>query len=359
LVMDSLRYWVEVMGVDGFRFDLASILGRTCDGFEPQAAFFTALRQDPVLAQVHWIAEPWDAAPGGYQVGRFPGAFLDWNDAFRDTVRAFWLGRGVSRGDFVRRFMASSDMFQHSGRRPSASLNFIAAHDGFTLADLVSYSGKRNHANGEHNADGRSDELCHPFGPEGPRALLATLLLAQGTPMLAMGDELGRSQGGNNNAYCQDNELTWIDWTSADQGLMDLTSELIALRRSHALLHHDTWFVDAPASSAAQAGEGIHLGPTVTWHEPQGHALQGHAWHDRTQLAFSACFTPDAAQPEVVASQLLLMFNGHEHPVTFKKPAGRWRMALDSSRCLTAQSVTEDGHDIHVPGRSLVVMVSA
>jgi glycogen debranching enzyme GlgX len=377
LVMDSLRYWVEVMGVDGFRFDLASILGRTRDGFDPTAAFFAALRQDPVLSQVHLIAEPWDAAPGGYQVGRFPGAFLDWNDAFRDTVRAFWLGRGVSRGDFVRRFMASSDMFQHSGRRPSASVNFITAHDGFTLADVVSYSGKRNHANGEHNADGRPDELCHPFGPEGPstdalvrerrgrvqRAMLATLLLAQGTPMLAMGDELGRSQSGNNNAYCQDNEITWIDWNRVDRGLMDLTSELTTLRRSHALLHHDTWFVDAsttpPMGSHLAPGVSHHLGPTVTWHEPQGHALQAHAWHDRTQLAFSACFTPDAGQPDVVASQLVLMFNGHDHPVTFKKPAGRWRMALDSSRCLTAESVTHDVHEVHVPACSLVVLVSA
>ena len=204
-VLDSLRYWVAQMGVDGFRFDLAPVLGRTRHGFDPHAAFFTALRQDPLLSQVHLIAEPWDAGPGGYQVGHFPDRFLEWNDKFRDSVRRYWLNQGVRRGEFARRFTASSDLFHHRQRLPSASVNFIAVHDGFTLADLVSHSRKHNDANGEGNRDGRDGEPCANFGVEGPtddpaiaatrrrvqRALLATLLLAQGTPMLSAGDEIG------------------------------------------------------------------------------------------------------------------------------------------------------------------------
>src|SRR6218665_616812 len=223
-VLDSLRYWVGEMGVDGFRFDLAPVLGRTHQGYDPKAAFFTALRQDPVLAGVHLIAEPWDAGYDGYQVGRFPGRFLEWNDKFRDTVRGYWLKSGVGRGELARRFMASSDLFHHGQRQPGASVNFVSVHDGWVLADVVSYQRKHNHANGEDNRDGRDGELSGNFGAEGPsddaaitatrlrvrHAMLATLLLAQGTPMLCAGDEIGNSQQGNNNAYCQDNATSWL-----------------------------------------------------------------------------------------------------------------------------------------------------
>ena len=230
-VLDSLRYWVHEMGVDGFRFDLAPVLGRTRHGYDVNAAFFTALAQDPILARARLIAEPWDAGPGGYQVGRFPGRWQEWNDKFRDSVRRYWLDRGVGRGEFARRFTASSDLFHHGQRSPLASVNFIAAHDGFTLADVVSYASKHNQANGEDNRDGRDDEPAANFGVEGPsadatvlrtrsrvqRAMLATMLLAQGTPMLNAGDEIGNSQQGNNNAYCQDNPTGWIDWQHADR----------------------------------------------------------------------------------------------------------------------------------------------
>ena len=238
-VLDSLRYWVQEMGVDGFRFDLAPVLGRTDRGFDPSAAFFTALRQDPVLNSVHLIAEPWDAAYDGYQLGRFPGRFLEWNDKFRDAVRGYWLGKGVSRGELARRFLASSDVFRHGQRSPQASINFVSVHDGWVLADVVAYEQKHNHANGEDNRDGRDNELSCNFGAEGPtadaavlearkrtrHAMLATLLLAQGTPMLCAGDEIANSQQGNNNAYCQDNATSWLSWPTADASTLALTRQ--------------------------------------------------------------------------------------------------------------------------------------
>jgi isoamylase len=354
LVMDSLRYWVEVMGVDGFRFDLASILGRGRDGvFDPSAAFFTALRQDPVLSQVHLIAEPWDVAAGGYQVGGFPSPFIEWNDRFRDTVRAFWLGQGVTRGEFVRRFMASSDLFHHSGRRPSASVNFIAAHDGFTLADMVRYGGKRNHANGENNRDGRSDELCNPMGPEGPsddpavnarrthvqRAMLATLLLAHGTPMLNMGDELGHSQGGNNNAYCQDNAITRLDWAHADQDLLAWTAQLIALRRDGAGMHADAWYVDAGDTPSNGA-------PCVAWLEPDGQTLHGDAWHDPQHKAFAA----------QLSTGWFFAFNASAHPVRFARPLGAWHVVAQSAPAAAVPHPSSVDSEWVVEASSIVVL---
>ena len=277
-VLDSLRYWVQEMGVDGFRFDLAPVLGRTPrNGFQPDAPFFTALRQDPILARVHLIAEPWDAAPDGYQVGRFPGRFLEWNDKFRDTVRRYWLFSGtpqaVSRGELARRFTASSDLFNHGQRTPLASVNFIAVHDGYTLADLTSYARKHNEANGENNRDGRDGEPSANFGVEGAdrttraclasrarvrRAMIATLLLAQGTPMLCAGDEIGNSQQGNNNAYCHDSPITWLDWPSADTAFLRFVTDVLALRRAHATLRPGDW------RSTAAVGAGA---PRLTWLE--------------------------------------------------------------------------------------------
>lgn len=337
-VLDSLRYWVQEMGVDGFRFDLAPVLGRNGHGFDPNAAFFVALRQDPVLAPVHLIAEPWDAGPNGYQAGRFPGRFLDWNDKFRDSVRGYWLQSGVDRGEFARRFTASSDLFRHDQRRPSASVNFLTAHDGFTLMDVVSYSQKHNHANGEDDLDGRSRELCANFGVEGPtddafiksqrqrvrRAMMATLLLSKGTPMLCAGDEIGKSQLGNNNAYCQDNATSWLDWSTADESFRSFVSELIALRRVEPWLRSNQWLSTLPPTP---------LAPTRTWLTPGGQEMQLHDWHDGSQHAFACEIVGQADWLEGAPKlyRLLIAFNPGSTPTLFALPQGHWQLALDSS----------------------------
>ena len=248
MVMDSLRYWVTAFHVDGFRFDLGVTLGREDYGFDPGSGFFDAIRQDPVLSRVKLISEPWDLGPGGYQLGNHPPGFAEWNDRFRDGVRRYWRGDAGQRADFAARLAGSGDMFDRRGRRPWASINFVAAHDGFTLADTVSYAERHNEANGEDNKDGHGRELLGQLGRRGPdrgsgdprharrvqRAMLATLFLAQGTPMLLAGDEFGRTQHGNNNAYCQDNETSWLDWTQADgaegSALTDFVERIIALR---------------------------------------------------------------------------------------------------------------------------------
>ncbi|WP_034917657.1 glycogen debranching protein GlgX [Erwinia sp. 9145] len=253
--LDCLRYWVEAYHVDGFRFDLAPVLGRTPD-FRRDAAFFTALAADPLLSTCKMIAEPWDIGPNGYQMGNFPGPFAEWNDRFRDVMRRFWLHGDVANGEFARRFAASAEDFSDAGRLPSASVNLLTAHDGFTLRDLLSFNDKHNDANGEHNRDGHGSNFSHNHGVEGleapesvlvrrrdsARALLATLLLSQGTPMLLAGDELGNTQHGNNNAYCQDNALSWIDWQAIDHDLFDFTAALIHLRRRIPALQCDSWW---------------------------------------------------------------------------------------------------------------------
>lgn len=329
-VLDSLRYWVEVMGVDGFRFDLAPVLGRTQQGaFDANAAFFTALRQDPVLAKVHLIAEPWDIGPNGYQVGHFPARFMEWNDKFRDCVRRYWLRRGVDRGEFAQRFMASSDAFKHSQRKPTASINFIAVHDGYTLADMVSYSAKHNLANGENNRDGRDGEPSNNFGIEGPtddaaikvlrsraqRALLATLLLAQGMPMICAGDEIGNSQQGNNNAYCQDNETTWLDWKHADQELSAFTSKVLQLRSSEPALHCDRWFSGKEGSA-----------DRVRWMTPPGCELQEHDWRSMEHHAFACELSTQQS------ATLFIAFNPEACDVPFTLPQGSWQLLLDSAQ---------------------------
>jgi glycogen operon protein len=366
-VLDSLRYWVLEMGVDGFRFDLAPVLGRGHHGYDPHAAFFTALMQDPVLARARMIAEPWDAGHAGYQLGRFPGRWLEWNDKFRDTVRRYWLGARVGRGEFARRFTASSDVFHHGQRSPLASVNFIAAHDGFTLADFTSYTRKHNEANGEGNRDGRDDEIGDPlngerFGTpdaaaaspaEGPsadpavterrhrvrRALLATLLLAQGTPMLCAGDEIGNTQGGNNNAYCQDNAVGWLDWAEADTGLRDFVAEVLALRRAEPALHHDQWF----HASSVTPGE-----RTLAWFTPGGAEMHVHDWHDGGQHAFACRIDGDAA--------LMIAFNPEPVATAFTLPAGPWALCLDSSGQTHRGPVPARPNPLNVPAHSLVVL---
>ena len=362
-VLDSLRFWVQEMGVDGFRFDLAPVLGRVAGGaYDPQAAFFTALRQDPVLSGVHLIAEPWDAAGfDGYQVGRFPGRFLEWNDKFRDAVRGFWLGRGpddraIGRGEFARRFTGSSDLFHHAQRRPTASVNFVAVHDGYTLSDVVSYATKHNHANGEDNRDGRDGELSANFGVEGPsedpalratrervrRAMLASLLLAQGTPMLNAGDEIGNSQGGNNNAYCQDNPTGWLDWPQADAGLSAYVGELLRLRREHPLLHHGRWFVEPPGGPGDAC---------IRWFTPGGAEMQVRDWHDGASLGFAG----QLRCPDGRAQDLALVFNPEPQTLIFTLTQGPWTLLLDSSGELPAGPLPP-GQPLSVPARSLLLL---
>jgi glycogen operon protein len=361
-VLDSLRYWVRDMGVDGFRFDLAPVLGRNNHGFDPEAPFFTALRQDPILAGVRLIAEPWDAGPTGYQVGQFPGRFGDWNDKFRDAVRGFWLRRGIDRGEFARRFTASDDLFHHDQRRPTASVNFIAVHDGFTLADLVTYNLKHNQANGEGNRDGRDEEISGNFGIEGPtddklvkalrrrvrRAMIGTLLLAQGMPMLCAGDEIGNSQQGNNNAYCQDNPTTWLDWTSAELEFREFVCDVIALRKSEPLLHHDRWFCSSPSAIEE---------PSLVWRLPTGIELGVQDWHDSDARSLACLIMPPAAAAmgRERRARLMLVFNPESKVITFHLPDGNWQLALDSSGSLGRRHSSVP-FELPVPAHALLVL---
>lgn len=331
LVMDSLRHWFTELGVDGFRFDLAPVLARRAGGaFDPRAPFLAAAAQDPLLAQALLIAEPWDVGPGGYRLGEFPPGWLEWNDRYRDAQRGFWLHRSAGLGEFANRFTASSEDFKHDGRAPSASVNFVTAHDGFTLRDLVSYNERHNLANGENNRDGSGHNLSRNCGVEGDtddpavlaerrrlqRALLATLLLSQGTPMLLAGDELGHTQRGNNNAYCQDNDTTWQAWDRADAGLAAFVARVLALRREAAPLRHANWW---PADTPPGA-----VGPR--WLAPEGHAMTAADWERGDRHALAIVF--DAVPP---AASWLVLVNAEEHPVEFSLPPGRWlhRLATD------------------------------
>lgn len=341
LVLDSLRYWVTDMHVDGFRFDLASVLGRTAYGFSASAAFFAAVAQDPVLCRIKLIAEPWDLGPGGYQVGGFPRGWLEWNDRFRDGMRYFWVQAAASphtplahcdRGDFAMRLCGSADLFQASGRIPAKSLNYVVSHDGFTLLDLVSYNQRHNLANGEGNRDGTSDNLSFNCGFEGPstdpavlalrgklqRALLATTLLAQGTPMLSAGDELGHSQGGNNNPYCQDNPTTWIDWRAADADLLAFTQHVIALR--HQLQpFHNQWY------SGIADLDGVY---DLSWWNADASALQADAWHQPMARTLACLIGKPGRHP----TPLLLLVNAGATAETFVLPRGTWCVLLDTSQ---------------------------
>jgi glycogen debranching enzyme GlgX len=347
LVMDSLRYWVQEMHVDGFRFDLAPELARNGKGFSSSAAFLAAVRQDPVLARVKLIAEPWDIGPGGYQLGHFPPGWLEWNDQYRDTMRGFWLQRNEPLGAFAQRFAGSSATFHRNGRRPTASVNFIAAHDGFTLRDLVSYDEKHNEANGENNRDGHGENRSWNCGVEGPtddadvlalrgrlqRAMLATLLFSQGTPMLLAGDEIGHTQRGNNNAYCQDNAISWLDWEHADEALLATTRALVDLRRRYPALRHTGWYDDA----------------MVQWRQPDGNALDAGGWN--TCGAIAICLHPDPA-----SATCLLLFNVQAEAVDFVLPDGAWHVAFDSA------GSTPPSHAIHgsmdVQARAVALLVS-
>ncbi|MEI6161464.1 MAG: 4-alpha-glucanotransferase, partial [Roseococcus sp.] len=316
LTMDALRHWAEQAGVDGFRLDLATTLGRTEAGFSPDAPLLAAMRQDPVLRTRRIIAEPWDIGAEGYQLGRFPPGWGEWNDRFRDDVRRFWRGDARMLGPLATRLAGSADAFPD---RIADSVNFITAHDGFTLADLVSYEHRHNLANGEQGRDGSGENHSWNHGTEGPdpalharrkgdiRALLATLLTARGTPMLAMGDEGGRSQGGNNNAYAQDNAISWLDWSKLDPGLVDFTARLIAARRSHPALH-----ATAPLTGAIRAETGL---PDVEWRHPEGHALAPQDWGASRALVAVLCEGGD---------RVVIAINGSDETRTLRPPRPRW-----------------------------------
>ncbi|MGE0005411.1 MAG: glycogen debranching protein GlgX [Parvibaculaceae bacterium] len=332
MVMDSLRYWVSECHVDGFRFDLAVALGRNRSTFSPHAIFLEAVAQDPVLSTVKMIAEPWDTGNDGYQLGNFPPGWAEWSDKYRDTIRSFWKGDAGAAPHFAGRLMGSADLFDKRGRRPWASVNFAAAHDGFTLKDVVSYNDKHNEANGEDNRDGHAHNLSWNCGVEGPtgdpgiielrdrmrRNLIATVLVSQGTPMLLMGDEIGRGQGGNNNSYCQDNEINWMSWSDRDEredAFNEFVAEVVRLRHSHPLLRQTRF---AGRRSAAD-----RLG--IEWLRPDGGAMSEEDWQGPETRALAVLMSGDG-------QRLLLMFNAHFEPLDFVLPRAErgWTVLIDT-----------------------------
>ena len=364
LVMDSLRFWVTEMRVDGFRFDLAPVLGRGDHGFERSGPFFTAVAQDPVLSRVKMVAEPWDIGPGGYQVGGFPRGWLEWNDHFRDAMRGFWLhmghAGGPNRGDFAQRLCGSSDLFERRARAPGESVNYVVSHDGFTLRDLVSHNERHNLANGENNRDGHGHNLSHNCGAEGPsddpavnqlrarlqRALLATTLLAQGTPLLAAGDELGHSQRGNNNPYCQDNAITWIDWARADADLVAYTARVLTLRR-RLLPFANRWYSGLPDRRGL---------PDLAWLRSDGSSLEGDAWRDPSSRVLGCLI----GRPGRATAPLLLLVNGDPWDRLFHLPAGVWLVVLDSSEATGAGRWHGQGDvDLPLPAHGVLLLAAA
>ncbi|HEY2725394.1 MAG TPA: glycogen debranching protein GlgX [Pseudonocardiaceae bacterium] len=376
LIMDSLRYWVTEMHVDGFRFDLASTLAREFYDVDRLSTFFDLVQQDPVISQAKLIAEPWDVGPGGYQVGNFPPLWTEWNGKYRDTVRDFWRGEPGTLGEFASRLTGSSDLYQDDGRRPFASINFVTAHDGFTLTDLVSYNDKHNEANGEGGQDGADDNRSWNCGVEGPtddpgvlalrarqrRNLLATLFLAQGTPMLLHGDELGRSQQGNNNVYCQDNELSWVDWSAVEQDLVAFTAGLIKLRHEHPVLRRRRFFAGRPI----RRGEELR---DIAWFTPSGEEMTHEDW----EVDFGRCLTVflngegipdlDPRGQRVTDSSFLLCFNAHHEDIDVQLPGNgygeEWTVVLDTATGEppgTAGPTTAGKDQITVTARSLVVL---
>ena len=347
LIMDSLRYWHTEMHVDGFRFDLAATLARELHDVDRLSAFFDIIQQDPVISQVKLIAEPWDVGQGGYQVGNFPPLWSEWNGKYRDSVRDYWRGQPEALGEFAYRLTGSSDLYALTGRRPYASINFVTAHDGFTLRDLVSYNEKHNEANGEDNKDGASDNRSWNCGAEGPtddpkikalrsrqqRNLLTTLLLSIGVPMLGGGDEIGHTQRGNNNAYCQDNEVSWFDWEAVDDELYAFVSRIVHFRRDHPVFRRRRWFV-----GRALHGSGAR---DIAWLKPDGSEMTEEDWTNgfaRTLGVFlngKAIPTPDPRGEPIVDDSFYILFNAHHESIGFQLPGvsigKRWVKILDTS----------------------------
>ncbi|MDI6467134.1 glycogen debranching protein GlgX, partial [Cronobacter malonaticus] len=357
MVMDSLRYWAESMHIDGFRFDLGTILGREPEGFDQRGGFFDAIMQDPVLSKVKLIGEPWDIGPGGYQVGGFPPGWAEWNDKYRDTVREYWKGDNVST-DFAARLLGSGDLYDQRGRRPWASVNFITAHDGFTLNDLVSYNEKHNEDNGEDNNDGHNDNRSYNYGAEGPtddeginavrerqkRNFLATLLFSHGTPMLLAGDEFGRSQMGNNNGYCQDSEISWVHWENlpeSAEALREFTRKVIKLRAEQPLLRRENW----------------RDGMVIEWFNAGGGYQQPEQWDEGSTLGVYIG-RPDLETEEGIWHDVLMLFNPFEGNVPFRIPQfgeGGWVLELTTSDTANHGLVITKEKDFELEGRSIAL----
>ncbi len=374
MIMESLRYWILEMHVDGFRFDLATTLARGPGGDFGASPFFAALAQDPVISAARLIAEPWDVGEGGYRVGNFPVNWREWNGKYRDGVRDFWRGASHSMGEFASRVTGSSDLYRAGGRTPLTSINFVTAHDGFTLSDLVSYNEKHNEANGEDNRDGDNTNRSWNCGVEGPtedpviralreqqkRNFIATLMLSQGVPMILAGDELGRSQHGNNNAYCQDDPISWIDWANADTAMIEYTRRLIRLRREHPIFRRRGWF----AGIAAKAGGQKDL----EWFRPDGAEMNAGDWgveYAKTLGAFingSAMIERDRAGARIADDSFFLMFNSYREPMEFKLPPKKWgrewTVVLDTADLAAASRVQSHQFEerVHVAGHAMVVL---
>ncbi|MBN6056056.1 glycogen debranching protein GlgX [Nonomuraea sp. RK-328] len=371
LIMDSLRYWVTEMHVDGFRFDLASTLARELHEVDRLSAFFDLVQQDPVLSQVKLIAEPWDVGPGGYQVGNFPSRWTEWNGRYRDTIRDLWRGQPATLPEFGSRLTGSSDLYQDDSRRPAASINFVTCHDGFTLQDLVSYDHKHNEANKEGNRDGSDDNRSWNCGAEGPadlaveslreqqkRNFLTTLFLSQGVPMLSHGDELGRSQRGNNNGYCQDNELTWVDWSDVRENwlLLEFTQSLAALRKKHPVFRRRRFFYGRPVRGLSD----------IAWLTPAGEEMTDADWnvgYAKSLAVFlngDAITEPDRRGRPIRDDSFLLLFNAHHEPITFTIPKDygeMWQTEIDTALPISLDiRICRAGESVAVPGRSVRVL---
>jgi glycogen operon protein len=366
MVMDSMRHWANDFHVDGFRFDLGANLGREGTGFDPGSGFFDAIRQDPLISQLKLISEPWDIGPGGYQLGNHPPGFSEWNDKYRDNVRRFWRGDPGQAPELAARLLGSGDLFDHHRRRPWASINYLASHDGFTLEDTVAYVEKHNEANGEDNNDGHNENYSANWGAEGPtedpeilalrgrvkRAMLATLFFSLGAPMLLAGDEFGRTQRGNNNAYCQDSDISWTDWAAAEQPdnreLARYVARLIELRKTHSTLRADRFL-----NGAQEVAPGL---TEVAWFNEQGGEMQQEEWQDpeRRLLAMRRAARSDAG----IVEASLMMVNGGADDAEFQIAGAEleWTVALDSSDPTRPVGTLSDGK-ITVPGRSVLLLI--
>ncbi len=376
LIMDSLRYWVNEMHVDGFRFDLASALARELHEVDKLGAFFDIIHQDPVLSQVKLIAEPWDLGEGGYQVGNFPVGWTEWNGKYRDCVRKFWKGDGGTASEFATRLAGSADLYEQSSRRPYASINFVTAHDGFTLRDLVSYNDKHNEANGEGNQDGESHNNSWNCGAEGPtddpeinalrrqqqRNFLATLLLSQGVPMICGGDEIGRTQKGNNNAYCQDNEISWLNWDLSEdqQDLLRFTQAIIHLQQINPVLTRRFFF-----QGRSIRGEAVK---DIVWYTPRGQEMDDSAWDQHFVRSLGVLLNGneipevDEAGKPIRGDTLYLLFNAHHEAITFHLPRPwpevKWKRVLDTAEDDWGKIIRPRDHKYRAKPRSLVVLVA-
>ena len=376
LIMDSLRYWVTEMHVDGFRFDLASTLAREFYDVDKLSTFFELVQQDPTVSQVKLIAEPWDVGPGGYQVGNFPPQWTEWNGKYRDTVRDFWRGEDATLDEFAYRLTGSADLYEHTARRPVASINFVIAHDGFTLRDLVSYNDKHNEANGEGNNDGESHNRSWNCGVEGPsddpeinalrsrqeRNFLTTLLLSQGVPMICHGDELGRTQGGNNNGYCQDNEITWIDWANADKDLLEFARTVSALRAAHPVFRRRRFFSGKPVGRRGEGGL-----PDISWFAPDGSEMTGEDWGAGFSKSVAVFLNGqgipdrDTRGQRVTDDSFLLCFNAHYEAIEFTLPpkefGTEWRPVIDTEAAIAdSRERIAAASSVSVGARSLIVL---